>query len=152
MERPIMKTSTKTSRSSGGIRDDYLELIRVFPLRQIRSAKEHAAALKVLGPLMARSTKTPSDLSEGELDYLGAIAVLVHAYEKPIREFITAGLVPLDRIRFYMDARNMKAKDLAPHVGGKSAASMILSGKRQVSREQARKLAELFNTDAGKFI
>jgi antitoxin component HigA of HigAB toxin-antitoxin module len=36
--------------------------------------------------------------------------------------------------------------------GGKSAASMILSGKRRVSRANAKKPAELFNTDAGKFL
>jgi HTH-type transcriptional regulator / antitoxin HigA len=147
-----MKTATRTSRSTGVDRDDYLELVRAFPLRQIRSAKEHAAALAILGPLIRRGSKTPRELSAGESDYAGALAVLVHAYETPIREAITAGLTPLDRIRHYMDVRDMRAKDLAPHVGGKAAASLILSGKRQVSREQAKTLAKLFNTDAGKFL
>ena len=147
-----MRTITGKAPSAGRTRDHYLDLVRAFPLRQIRSGKEHAAAIAVLGPLMARSTKVPSDLSDGESEYLGALAVLIHSYEAPVRESITAGLTPLDRIRFYMDVRDMKAKDLAPYVGGKSAASMILSGKRQVSRANAKKLAELFNTDAGKFL
>ena len=152
MEGLKMKTATKTFRAAQVDRDDYLDLVRVFPLRQIRTAKEHSAALAILGPLISRGTKTPRDLSSGESDYAGALAILVDAYEKPVRESIIAGLTPLDRIRFYLDVRDMKAKDLAPHVGGKSAASMILSGKRQVSRENAKKLAELFNTDAGKFL
>ena len=147
-----MRRITRKTPLASSTRDDYLDLVRAFPLRQIRSAKEHAAAMAVFGPLMARSTKTPSDLSDGESDYFGALAVLIHSYEAPVREAITAGLTPLDRIRFYMNVRDMKAKDLAPYVGGKSAASMILSGKRQVSRANAKKLAELFNTDAGKFL
>jgi HTH-type transcriptional regulator / antitoxin HigA len=152
MERLNMKMTTKTARGRESVRDDYLELVRAFPLRQIRTAKEHAAAMKVLSPLMARSTMIPSDLSDGELDYLGAIGVLIHAYEAPIRERLIANVTPVDRIRHYMENRNMKAKDLAPHVGGKASASLLLSGRRQVSREQAKTLAALFNTDAGKFL
>jgi HTH-type transcriptional regulator/antitoxin HigA len=152
MEGLNMKTSTKSSRAAAVDCDDYLDLVRVFPLRQIRTAREHAAALAVLGPLISRGTKMPRELSSGESDYAGALAILVDAYEKPTRDAITAALTPLDRLRHYMEVRNMRTKDLAELVGGKSAASMILSGKRQVSREQAKKLAEVFNTDAGKFL
>jgi hypothetical protein len=42
------------------------------------------------------------------------------------------------------------AQEQTANSGGKSAASIILGVERQVSREQAKSLGQLFNVDAGK--
>ncbi len=66
---------TKTKHKP--IRDDYLELIYELPLRELRSDREHDAAIALITRLMMR----PS-LTAGERDYLGALSALAGQYEK----------------------------------------------------------------------
>ena len=42
--------------------------------------------------------------------------------------------------------------DYSHTIGSQSYASMILSGKREISKDNAKKLAERFKVDAGLFI
>ena len=43
-----------------------------------------------------------------------------------------------------LERRGLSAKDLWPVIGSKGRVSEILSGKREISKEQARMLAEFF--------
>jgi antitoxin component HigA of HigAB toxin-antitoxin module len=43
-------------------------------------------------------------------------------------------------------------KDLWPVIGSQSRVSAILAGKRAISKDQARKLAEFFGAGADLFI
>ena len=53
---------------------------------------------------------------------------------------------------FLLEQRGLTAKDLWPVLGSKSRVSEILSGKRAVSKEQAKALAALFHVGVELFI
>jgi hypothetical protein len=48
--------------------------------------------------------------------------------------------------------RGLKHKDIWPILGNKGAASEVLSGRRSISKAQAKRLAEFFNVPADLFI
>ena len=51
-----------------------------------------------------------------------------------------------------MESRNKSQADIAKVIGSRSRASEIISGKRDISREQAKLLAGYFNVSAELFI
>ncbi len=128
-------------------RDDYLELVKGFPLRKIRTATENRAALEALRPLIGRD----GPLTDGESDYVDALAVLVAEYERGAlahRQKPT----PAELLGHLMAERGLTVGDIAAVVGSKSAASMIVNAKREPSKVQAKRLAGHFKLDVGAFI
>ncbi len=51
-----------------------------------------------------------------------------------------------------MDERGLKHKDSWPILGNKGAASEVLSGRRSISKAQAKRLAEFFQVPLNLFI
>jgi HTH-type transcriptional regulator/antitoxin HigA len=144
--------NTTKSRRREPVKDDYLELVQKFRLRPIRSAQEHAEAMKVYLPLVAKTTREPPALSPGESDYLDALDNFVRQYEAPALAKLRKGSTPLSLLKQLMEEAGMKSSDLGEIVGSRPAASMILKGKRAISKSQAKALAERFKVDAGLFL
>ena len=59
---------------------------------------------------------------------------------------------PSDMVAFLVEQRALKPSDLWPVIGSKGRVSEILNGKRSISKEQAKKLAEFFHVRADLFI
>jgi HTH-type transcriptional regulator/antitoxin HigA len=55
-------------------------------------------------------------------------------------------------LTFLMEQRGLEPHDLWPVLGSKSRVSEILNGKREISKAQARKLAEFFHISVDLFI
>jgi HTH-type transcriptional regulator / antitoxin HigA len=51
-----------------------------------------------------------------------------------------------------MAANRLKQSDLPPVFGSKSRVSEVVNGKRDISKEQAKKLASFFHVSADLFI
>ena len=64
----------------------------------------------------------------------------------------TSDVTPLELLKHIMDSRGMSISDLGRIIGSQALASMILSGKRQISRDKAKLLGQYFAMDAGAFI
>ncbi len=126
--------------------DDYLELIHRFPLRKIRHDREGALAVSLAHELMARE----AELSEGESDYLEALSHFVGEYEQS--RYMTDAGDPLERLRFLVEESGLGRAGLAGVLGCQSAATMALSGQRELSKSQIRKLTDHFKIDAGYFL
>ena len=58
----------------------------------------------------------------------------------------------LEVIRYKMQERGMKAKDLEPIIGSKGHVSAILSGKREITLKMAQKLKNYFSIPADVFL
>ena len=125
---------------------DYLALVTKFPLRNIKSEAEHAAALAVLEKLVGRT-----DLRAGEEEYMDALAALVEQFEAAGVGAEEESASPLDMLHALMEHREMKQADLAKILGN-TAASFILSGKRPISRAQAGVLADAFRVGRKVFL
>ena len=88
------------------IDDNYLGLVREFPLRPIRSESELDRAIAMIDSLIARD-----DLGIDEEDYLDVLSDLVHRYEAendPI-----ASVPDADMIRFLVESNDMTQAELA---------------------------------------
>jgi HTH-type transcriptional regulator/antitoxin HigA len=141
-----MKTLTQKPR--GDAADDYLELIRSFPLRTLRSDEDHSAAVKVLGRLMGRPG---GRLSKGERDYADVLGRLIDDYGQKEYPHLPYTHSPLEILRFLMAEHAMNTDALGKILGNKTAASLVLNGKRELSKSHIRRLAEYFKMDAGLF-
>ncbi len=53
---------------------------------------------------------------------------------------------------YLLERRGLQPSDLWPVLGSKSRVSEILSGKRSISKEQAKKLAQFFHVGVELFI
>lgn len=137
---------SRLAKSNPRVRDDYLALVKRFPLRPLRGEKEYDAAAAILDSLVLR------DLSEGEGDYLEALARFVEDYDQKNRRKPGADLSALARLRHLMEETQMTSADLGRVLGSASAASMILRGHRGISKTQMKKLAARFRVDAKLFL
>ena len=59
---------------------------------------------------------------------------------------------PISMIQFLMEQRGLRATDLTPIFGARSIASMVLNGKRELSKTHIRKLAEFFHVSPVVFL
>lgn len=122
---------------------DQIKFKNLYPLKVIKSPKDYEKALN--------SMETVFDETKGHLaDYAETLTILIEHYEEahfPIKE--ASGL---DILKFLMDQNDLKQKDLVGLLGGKSAVSDILNGKRPLNLKHIRNLSEKFNVKPATFV
>ena len=120
-------------------------LTKTLP-RVPRSDEEYDAMLGEVERLMQKG----EDRSPEQDALLELLALLVHDYEEKHHPLPDAG--PREMLAYLIEERGLKPKDLWEVVGSKSRVSEILSGKRAVSREQAKDLAAFFRVPVDLFL
>ena len=125
----------------------YGRLLAKAAPRVITTAKEHERAIAMVESLMEKGERNMTPEEDALLDLL---ANLIRDYEQtayPAREKSK----PHEMVLFYLEQRGLAPKDLWPVIGSKSRVSEILSGRRSISKDQAKKLAEFFHVRADLF-
>ncbi|MBA4191844.1 MAG: transcriptional regulator [Planctomycetaceae bacterium] len=139
------KDTTSSRAVYGKTEDRYLELIRQFPLRPLRTEYDLDAAVAVIDSLIDQDT-----LATPEQDYLDVLSDLVEAYEAeavPISPVADA-----DMLRFLIEQKGVTQTELAKKAGiAESTISAVLAGKRKLNRLQIGKLARFFHVAPGTF-
>jgi HTH-type transcriptional regulator / antitoxin HigA len=125
----------------------YGDLLKRFAPRIIETEKENRLALRIVERLM--ETEDGNRSSEEEA-LLALLAALIDQFET--RAWRAERAEPKETLRELMEHNGLKAADLAEIMGGRSRVSEVLSGKRSVSKEQARRLREQFSVSPGLFI
>ena|ERR1700686_4730399 len=122
----------------------YGELLAETLPRVIRSDRENERLIAEMEriDLLPRPTASQKALSE-------LIALLVQEYE---RRYDLGHAEPLEALKYLMEDRGIRQRDLIPVFGSSSVASDVLNGKREISKLHARRLAEYFSVPAGLFI
>jgi antitoxin component HigA of HigAB toxin-antitoxin module len=144
-----MRKSTKSAADPAS--DDYFDLVRRFPLRAIRSQAECNAANDILQELMERAEG--AGLSTGQREYAEALNQLIGVWEDKHFPMEHAFKTPIALLKSLMDDQAMSTSDLGELLGsGKGQASMILNGKRELSKANIRVLAARFKVNAGAFL
>src|SRR5437870_1143826 len=82
--------------------EDYLRLVRRFPLRPLRNLKEYDIASAILDDLVLREK-----LSKGESDYVDALTTFVEEYDDKHFPIETGHLKPIDLLQFLMEQNEM---------------------------------------------
>jgi HTH-type transcriptional regulator/antitoxin HigA len=141
------KRDTTSIRAVYGRREDrYLELVRRFPLRPLRSDADLDAAITVIDSLIDRDDLTPP-----EQDYLDVLGDLVEAYED--EAIPIAPVSDGELLRVLIENRRTTQAQLAADTGiAESTVSEVLSGKRKLNRTQIGKLARYFRVEPGAFV
>lgn len=122
----------------------YLELIKSFPPRPIKSEEEMIAAQIVIDSLIDRVPLTPE-----EEDYLNVLGTLVYEYEQnqePIPD-----IYGVELLRVLIEDRGLRQKDLIPIFKTESIVSDILNERRQLTTRHIQELAEFFNVSPAAF-
>ena len=111
----------------------------------IHNDEELEVYTEALFKLTAMENPSPS-----EMDAIELLGLLVERYEDehwPITE-----VDPVSMVRYLIERGILSQRDLIPEFGTESAVSMFLSGQRNLSLEQIRKLSARFKLDASVFI
>lgn len=136
----------KTMKRARGQRNLYMELIRRFPLRPIRSDEELEEATAVLNSLLDRL----DDLASEERDYLDVLTDQVERYETDTMP--VPKVTDKEILRHLIEAKDVSQAEVAKATGiAVSTISEVLAGKRQLNRAHISKLAPYFNVGVGVF-
>ena len=90
------------------------------------------------------------DLEAGERELQVRLALLCNEYEDRTVEPPAAS--PLEVARFLMEQNGLRAVDMVEVFGSRAVASQVLSGKREISKAHARRLADRFRLSVEAFI
>jgi HTH-type transcriptional regulator/antitoxin HigA len=85
-----------------------------------------------------------------EGDEMELLMVLVKDYDD--KHYVVPQPDPLEAIKYKMQERGIKAKDLEPIIGSKGYVSSILSGRREITLKMAKKLKDYFQLPAEIFL
>jgi HTH-type transcriptional regulator / antitoxin HigA len=129
------------------VSDDYLGMVKAFPLRPLRTKMEHTAAGAILDRFIGRD-----DLTPGQQDYLAALVLFVEDYEHEQRAAWMRRQTPLQLLKHLMVENDMNTSDLGYVLGSRGLASEVLNGKRALSKALIARLANRFGVEPGLFL
>ena len=121
-------------------------LVETLPIT-VKSDSEHQKYKIIVTNFMLKGEEK---LSPEETEILRLLCVLIADYEK--KAFPVESLAPHILLQTILEDNFMKNKDLLPIFKTESAISEILNGKRPISREKAKDLAELFKVSYKVFL
>jgi antitoxin component HigA of HigAB toxin-antitoxin module len=109
-------------------------MMAITDIRPIKTDEDHRAALIEIERLWSFPDDSP------ENDKLDVLATLVEAYEAKRRPVGQPS--PRDMLEYAVTDMGYSQKELADLLGSRSQASDLLSGRRRISLEVARKISE----------
>ncbi len=116
--------------------------------RKIETEEENERILEIIKNLMKKGEE---NLSPEEDTLLVLLANLVEDFEDrayPMAE----NTDPLGTMLFLMEQHSLKQIDMVDVFGSRGRVSDVVNGKRGISKNHARKLADKFNTSVDLFI
>ena len=89
------------------------------------------------------------ELTAEEMASRAILAALIRVYNQKVDLPTTT---PNEMLKYVMEQRSLKQADLVPVLGTRAQVSDLVTGKRGISKGQAKKFAELFHTGVELFI
>jgi HTH-type transcriptional regulator/antitoxin HigA len=120
------------------------EMIRQGAPRLIHSDEELARYTQELFALTSKSEPAPD---EGEAIEL--LTLLIEHYEAERYPVPEAG--PVDVLRFLLERNGLAQRDIVSELGSESTVSLVLAGKRQLTREHIARLSKRFHVSPSFF-
>lgn len=107
------------------------------------------AELEIYTDALFRLTALESP-SESEVEAIELLTLLVERYEQ--EHYSIPKGDPVSILRFIIEQQNLTQRDLIPQFGSESAVSMFMTGQRNLTLEQVRKLSTRFKLPPDVFI
>lgn len=122
----------------------YLELIAAFPPRPITNEVELIATQERINSILDKGKLTQDDR-----DYLKVLGTLVYDYEEKHEPMPT--LKGVELLKALLEESNLQTKDLVFLFETESIVLDILNGKRKLTAEQIKQLADFFRISPASF-
>jgi len=125
----------------------YSQLLAQVQPRPIQSEEENERLLAIVDRLMAKGDdrRTPEEDVLLEL-----LCQLIERFEE--EHYPMADSPPYQVLQFLMEQNDMRESDLLTILGSRGQVSEVLSGKRGLSKAQAKALGEFFHVSPELFI
>jgi len=123
----------------------YTALLARVPPRVIRTEEQNEYFITALYELEKRSARW----NKAEAEMADLLTLLIENYEE--KNYRLPKTSPLQVIAFLMEQHGLKQKDLVDVFGTKSIVSEVLSGKRELNKEQIRRLSVRFSVSPEMF-
>ncbi|MES2392792.1 MAG: transcriptional regulator [Acidobacteriota bacterium] len=127
------------------IQPEYARLLKKALPSVIESEEQNELYLQQLTNLLHRE----DSLSPAEQEFAKLLTLLIEDFEE--KHYSLTKASPLGVIAFLMDQHNLKQKDLTGIFGAPSITSEVLNGKRELNKEQIRRLSERFHVSPEVF-
>jgi HTH-type transcriptional regulator/antitoxin HigA len=124
----------------------YSKLLAKAAPRVIRNDKELTRASEIARPLLHRQ-KSRKPEEDALLDLL---LKLIDDYQE--KNSIIPKLEPREALEYLMEVNNLRQTDLVEVFGSRSRVSDAVTGKRAISKDQAKRLGEYFCVSPALFI
>ena len=144
-----MLNTTKTSGKAIAKRvnlNKYASLLASAVPAVIKTEAENNYYLGLVEQLMKRENK----LTKEEEALLDLLTLLIETFERQFYQIRKSE--PSAILQELMAANRLRQADLVPILGSKGRVSEIVNGKRAISKDQAKKLAEFFHVSPALFI
>jgi HTH-type transcriptional regulator / antitoxin HigA len=125
----------------------YARLANRVVVKAIGTEEEYDHMVAAIEQLM---DKGEDRLSAEEAALLETMAILVQAYDD--RYHPVPPVAPNEMLAYLMETSGRTAKELLPVFGTRGRVSEVLSGRRSISKENAKKLAGMFKVAVDLFI
>jgi len=126
----------------------YDSLLLKYKPRPIRNDREHRCALKQVEELIGQHGPTPPR-AEGEL--IAVLSTLIESYE--VEATPRRKPTPAEMLEHLIESREVTRAGAARATGiPRSTITNVLSGRRQISKENMTRLASYFHVDPSVFL
>lgn len=115
-------------------------------MNNLQSEKHYKNALKRIQSLM-ETNPTENSIEFKEMDMLVS---LVEVYEEVYNPMTASD--PIEYLKFKMDQKGVKQKDLVDAIGSKYAVSKVFNRKQSLSVEMIKKLSSYFQIPVVRLI
>ena|ERR1039457_2871358 len=123
----------------------YAALLAKIPPRVVRTEEQNEEYIAVLYELEQRHKRW----TKAETELADLLTLLIEDFEEKKYQLPKAS--PLEVVAFLMEQHGLKQKDLVDVFGTPSIVSEVLNGKRELNKEQIRRLNERFHVSPELF-
>jgi len=119
-------------------------MIRKGAPHVVHSDEELAEYTTALFELTAKPVLTQEEEEAVEL-----LTLLISQYES--QQYPVPDAAPADVLRFLLDHNGLSQRDIASELGSEATVSLVLSGKRPLTRTHIERLSERFHVSPAVF-
>jgi HTH-type transcriptional regulator/antitoxin HigA len=126
---------------------DYAGLVALYPPRPLHDEVDEQNVEEIVNALAGH------DLTSDQEDYLDLLSDLLLKYQSERHPRSRGRRTPAQRLKYLMEQSETTPTQLAKILGcSQPLVSLLLSGKRDLSKANAKKLAGHFRLDVGYFL
>jgi HTH-type transcriptional regulator / antitoxin HigA len=128
--------------------NQYVDLLARYQPKVITTKAEYKQALAAAEHFVFKKERTLEELALYEL-----VVMLIENYETkhhPMHEWENHS--PHEMLQYLLETSGRKQADLIGLIGSSGVVSEVVTGKRSISKTQAKKLGEIFKVSPSLFI